>query len=713
MEFIEKVYKLTQVDREYIIKTSIVNNEIKIVIQNNQIPKQVFTRTFTVDIFNNMCNMHKSIQTAIDAIQWIDNAVKFHKIIIYQKRNYFGLVFEIIENGPKYFIDIPLSEDNEISSELRSSFDTLLFNTNVTFDYQSPNKNTQEANKTPKTPLTTYFQSDLLNDKNDKPSEVTMKEDKSKNYSPQIKSNPFLNNEIIDINPKKPNLLEEIQRKLKELELYLESEKIKNKKITTSYENIKNTNLELARHIKELKNKLSEKDIQINIYKNKMINANKENNEINILLKNYVNQIIHKENEIFELQKKLNSQKEEISSIKNKIDSMSQKEKNNIILLEKSREMISNLELKIKNLKLKDSVNLKNEEMTNKTINDLKKKIDEINKNFKEEKIIYENKINEMNKYIMKLNKENDNKMKEIEQKYSENLNKEKENNKILEEKYKKEKNDNKVIIDKKNKVIFKLKFEKLLLENQTKSKINKLENDKLIFLKDRPENVIEEIDEISIIPKDKEIFIQPIFEIELVSKDRPENLNEQINEIELCSKDRPENVIEEIDEIQLCSKDRPENLNELIDEIELCSKDIPENLNEQIDEITLFSKDRPENIIESIDKIEIKENFNYEIEINKLKIINNEYIELKNEILRFPFRIKENEKIILIIIMTKDEKVIFPLMCKNTYQLKKIEELFCKEYPEFFINKGQFYFHNNLLNTDKTLEEYKKNQMI
>ena len=68
----------------------------------------------------------------------------------------------------------------------------------------------------------------------------------------------------------------------------------------------------------------------------------------------------------------------------------------------------------------------------------------------------------------------------------------------------------------------------------------------------------------------------------------------------------------------------------------------------------------------------------------------------------------KEHEYIILIVIMTKDEKVIFPLMCKNTDKFKKIEDLFYKEYPEYFLNKGQFYFHNNLLNTDETLEKCK-----
>ena len=58
---------------------------------------------------------------------------------------------------------------------------------------------------------------------------------------------------------------------------------------------------------------------------------------------------------------------------------------------------------------------------------------------------------------------------------------------------------------------------------------------------------------------------------------------------------------------------------------------------------------------------------------------------------------------------MTKDEKVMFPLMCKNTDKLNKIKEIFFKEFPEYSENNGNFYCHNNnLLKNDETLEECK-----
>ena len=627
----ERVYKLVQKEGEYILIISIVENEVKIIIKNNKNLNQVYTYTYTVDIIKNIHPIFKSTQRAVDFAQWIDNAMKIHKVNIYKEGDFVKLIFKIFNNGEFNYIQIPINKDNKISSTtIRSTLDTLLFYTSVTSDSQSKNLYTQEFNKTPKTPIPSYNQIAYSNDKNVKPFEIIMKKDNSKYYSPQIKLGNFSNNEGNYINLKNQGSLEGYQ-KFQEIE----TGKIINNKITTSYENIKNTNLELESKIKELNNKLLEKDTQVNMYIEQIINITNKNNEINILLKNYQNQIFQKGNEILELQKKLKFQAENISYMKNNADLMTQNMKNKVIELEKVRKMISILELENKKLKMKYNINQKNEEMKNKTINDLKKVQDEINKNYKEEKIIYENKIkeltekiklneeikkksenneekiinlekiiiekndiinknqrviNELNKYNIILNQENDKKLKEIEQRYTEKLMKEKENIKLIEEKYR---------------------------------------------------NVLPEIN--------KKLEIHQVHVQSILAQDRPENLFQPTFAIEIVPLDKPEIEAEPIDEIELCSKDRPENIIEPIDEILLFSEYIPENIS-----------------------------------------------------------VKENEHTILIIVMTKDEKVILPIMLKNTEKLKKMENLFYKEYPEYLLNKGQFYFHNILLNTYNTLEKYK-----
>ena len=68
----------------------------------------------------------------------------------------------------------------------------------------------------------------------------------------------------------------------------------------------------------------------------------------------------------------------------------------------------------------------------------------------------------------------------------------------------------------------------------------------------------------------------------------------------------RPENVVESIDEIELIAKERSENIVESIDEIELIARERTENVEESIDEIELTALERPKNEVGQIDEIEI-----------------------------------------------------------------------------------------------------------
>ena len=87
---------------------------------------------------------------------------------------------------------------------------------------------------------------------------------------------------------------------------------------------------------------------------------------------------------------------------------------------------------------------------------------------------------------------------------------------------------------------------------------------------------------------------------------------------------------------------------------------------------------------------------------------------ELKEIISRYPFKLSEKEYILSLIIITKDEKVVSSIICKNTDKFSKVEENFYKEYPEYLENKGTFSINNDLIQKDKTLEELKlKNNNI
>jgi hypothetical protein len=115
--------------------------------------------------------------------------------------------------------------------------------------------------------------------------------------------------------------------------------------------------------------------------------------------------------------------------------------------------------------------------------------------------------------------------------------------------------------------------------------------------------------------------------------------------------------------------------------------------------------------------EIEINKNQNIEniknINEDDLNKIKEENIKLKNEnkklkeiISKYQFDSKDNEYLLSLIIKTRDEKVIFSVICKNTDKFIKVEEEFYKQYPEYLEYKGEFRLKNNIIDKNKILEE-------
>ena len=117
MESKAKKYQLTQKNGTYILYTSIVGNEIKITVENSSVPNSAHSRTYSVDTWKRIGAVFESINSAQDAIQWIDNAMKVHKVKIVEEGSLVKLIFAITEsNKTRHFVQIPISGDNTMTS---------------------------------------------------------------------------------------------------------------------------------------------------------------------------------------------------------------------------------------------------------------------------------------------------------------------------------------------------------------------------------------------------------------------------------------------------------------------------------------------------------------------------------------------------------------------------------------------------------------------
>ncbi len=109
-------YKLEQNNKDYILTTSIIDNELKISCKNKEDPTLIYSRTFTMEALQKIDEIFKIIKTPLDAIKWIDEALKVQKVGIIDQASSFKLKFVITTKGITNQIDIPLNKEGEKAS---------------------------------------------------------------------------------------------------------------------------------------------------------------------------------------------------------------------------------------------------------------------------------------------------------------------------------------------------------------------------------------------------------------------------------------------------------------------------------------------------------------------------------------------------------------------------------------------------------------------
>ena len=93
------------------------------------------------------------------------------------------------------------------------------------------------------------------------------------------------------------------------------------------------------------------------------------------------------------------------------------------------------------------------------------------------------------------------------------------------------------------------------------------------------------------------------------------------------------------------------------------------------------------------------------EDEINDLK---NSINELKEIIKRYPFILEKNENLMAIIFYSVDQKVHYPMICKNTDTIHKLEEKLYEEYPNLSERENYFLCKGGVINKFQSFEKNK-----
>ena len=134
-------YRLTQKNGSYIFCASTIGNEIKITIENSS---SSFSHTFSVATWKTIGSVFESINTAEDAIQWIKNAMKVHKVKVVEEGSIIRLMFAITEGKTRHLVIIPISGNNQNVSDISPKYNTASFATSQIAEVQPQTQSIQQ-----------------------------------------------------------------------------------------------------------------------------------------------------------------------------------------------------------------------------------------------------------------------------------------------------------------------------------------------------------------------------------------------------------------------------------------------------------------------------------------------------------------------------------------------------------------------------------------
>ena len=93
---------------------------------------------------------------------------------------------------------------------------------------------------------------------------------------------------------------------------------------------------------------------------------------------------------------------------------------------------------------------------------------------------------------------------------------------------------------------------------------------------------------------------------------------------------------------------------------------------------------------------------------INLLSQKEEQIKELNEKIDRYPFILEKNERLMAIIFYSVDQKVHYPMICKNTDTINKLEGKLYEEYPNLSERENYFLCKGGVINKFQSFEKMK-----
>ena len=156
METNINLYNLSQEGKQYLLKSSLIGNRLRLSCKSQANQKIKFTREFTMDELKTLDKIFSPITTPFEALQCFDAMMKNQKVSVSESFDVINIKFYVKSEEDSYQTEIPLSEEFYTSTttdeNVTTNFDLNAFqnldnvNADTGFNTYDANINTQTEN---------------------------------------------------------------------------------------------------------------------------------------------------------------------------------------------------------------------------------------------------------------------------------------------------------------------------------------------------------------------------------------------------------------------------------------------------------------------------------------------------------------------------------------------------------------------------------------
>ena len=121
MESKENKYQLVQKNGSYVFSTSVQGDEVILTLKNTSNPASALRKNFSIETLRRIGAIFESVQTPSDVIQWIDKALKVHKVKVIEQGSDVRIVFFVVQDNIKHRVEIPLTGGEQATATINTS----------------------------------------------------------------------------------------------------------------------------------------------------------------------------------------------------------------------------------------------------------------------------------------------------------------------------------------------------------------------------------------------------------------------------------------------------------------------------------------------------------------------------------------------------------------------------------------------------------------